>query len=317
MFQGSAVIRPGLRAAAFFLGVLLMPGAPLWAQGLAGQDALSSGTSLEARLSPVRVETTLFPLYDMARAVGGEQADVALLIPPGIEPHSFEPSPADIVRINDSDIFIYTGETMEPWVGKLLPGISNQNLQIIAASQGLAQQGGDPHVWLDPDNDCKIVDAIALAFIDRDPEHQAAYRERADKYKAALTVLDAAYRTGLKDCRSRTIVYGGHFAFAYLAARYGLDQVSPYGGFAPDAEPAPRAVAELVARMRTLGTHTVFYEELIDPKVARVIAEETGAAQVLLSAAHNISADEKAAGVTFLSIMEDNLKKLKAGLECR
>ncbi len=278
----------------------------------------------------IRVVTTIFPLWEFAREVGGQDAEVELLLPPGVEPHAFEPTPGDVARINEADIFIYTGAEMEPWAQRLLPGITNQNLQIIDASQGRGllshgdrpEEGGphghaDPHIWLDFSIDLKIVDSIAEALIERNGDRRDVFLANAETYKAKLSVLDEEYRRGLKDCASRTIVSGGHFAFGHLAQRYGLKAVSPYEGFSPNAEPSPRAVAELVTLVRSTGAKYVFYEELVSPRVTQVLAEETGAEPALLHAAHNLSADEFTRGVTFLSIMEENLKQLRKALQCQ
>jgi zinc transport system substrate-binding protein len=213
-----------------------------------------------------------------------------------------------------------------------LPGITNQNLQVVDASQGnkllvrrkvseageIREHGNmDPHFWLDFSIDMTVVDSIAEALIERDSAHKKDYLANAEAYKAKLAALDESYRVGLKDCATRTVFFGGHLAFGYLATRYGLQFVSPYAGFSPDAEPSAKAVAGLITEMKKTGMKHIYFEELIDPKIARVIADETGARAELLDAAHNISADELARGVTFLSIMEENLKKLREGLQCQ
>jgi zinc transport system substrate-binding protein len=303
----------------FLLAGLFVPAGLLCAQPVAGS-------------AKIKIVTTLFPLYEFAREVGGSNAEVSLLLPPGIEPHAYEPTPADISRINEADIFVYTGELMEPWVQRLLPGVTNQNLQIIDASQGNKLLVGrrsneanerwehrdrDPHIWLDFSIDMKIVDAVAEALIERDSAHSKDYLENADAYKAKLAALDAAYQAGLRECATRTVFFGGHLAFGYLATKYGLKFVSPYAGFSPDAEPSAQAVAGLITEMKKMGVKHIYFEELIDPKIARVIADEAGARAELLDAAHNISADEFAQGVTFLAIMDENLKKLREGLQCQ
>jgi zinc transport system substrate-binding protein len=285
-----------------------------------------------APLTKIKIVTTIFPLYDFAREVGGRFVEVSLVLPPGVEPHAFEPTPGDISRINEADIFIFSSRVMEPWVQRLLPGITNQNLQIIDASRGdqlLArwkvselgetwEQGNkDPHFWLDFSIDMMVVDSIAEALIERDSAHKKDYLTNAEAYKAKLTALDQSYRVGLKDCATQTIVLGGHVAFGYLTRRYGLQSTSPYTGFSPNAEPSPKAVADVITAMKETGANRVYYEELVTPKVANVIADETGAKATLLHAAHNVSADELAGGVTFISIMEDNLKKLREGLQCQ
>lgn len=285
----------------------------------------------------IEVVTTLFPTYDFARQVGGDKVNVSLLLPPGVEAHTFEPRPADIVRINKADVFIYTGKFMEPWVEDMLKGISNRGLLVVDASanKGIVlkeeedehekgdehghhrhHDGKDPHIWLDLKNAEFMVDAIAEALARKDPANSKFYWDNALRYKARLAALDKRFKETLSTAKHKTIVYGGHFAFGYFTRRYGLKYVSPYEGFSPNAEPSPKAIAELIAKLKGTGMKYVYYEELLDPKVARTISQETGAKMELLHGAHNISRDELNNGVTFLDIMEDNLKKLRIGLEC-
>ncbi|MFA4989071.1 MAG: metal ABC transporter substrate-binding protein [Candidatus Omnitrophota bacterium] len=287
----------------------------------------------------LEVVTTLFPTYDFARQVGGEKVNVFLLLPPGVEAHAFEPKPQDVVRINKADVFIYTGRYMEPWVEDLLKGVSNKGLVVVDSSRGIdlmderdhdeddhdeEEEGGhhhhggkDPHIWLDLANAQIMVDNIAGALAEKDPANKDFYLENAREYKTKLADLDRRFKETLATAKHKTIIYGGHFAFGYFARRYGLEYDSPYEGFSPNAEPSPRAIAELIDKLNVSGIKYIYYEELLDPKVARAIAQETGARLELLHGAHNLSKDELKKGVTFLDVMEDNLKKLKAGLECR
>ena len=268
----------------------------------------------------IKVVVTLFPLYDFVREIGGERVDAILLLPPGVEPHMYEPRPSDFETINSANMFFYTSDAMEPWVARLLPSITNQNLMIMAAQNSIRstqKEPADPHIWLDFHNDQSFIDEIRDDLVTLDEAGQAYYRERAERYRAQLADLDRRYEQGLKDCRSRTVYYSGHVAFRQLAQRYGLSFVSPYPGFSPDSEPTPQAVAGMITGMKDAGVKTIFFEELMDPKIARVIGEETGARLELLSAAHNVTAEELKNGVTFLSIMEADLEKLKKALECR
>ena len=282
----------------------------------------------------LEVVTTLFPTYDFARQVGGDKVDVTLLLPPGVEPHTFEPKPQDVVRINKADVFIYTGRYMEPWAENLIKGLSDKGPEIVDASSGIKLMdeedeedeeehghhhhgGKDPHIWLDLGNAQIMVETIAGAFAGKDPANGAYYLKNAGEYNAKLADLDRRYKETLAKAKYKTIIYGGHFAFGYFARRYGLEHDSPYEGFSPNAEPSPKAIAELIKKLRESGVKYIYYEELLDPKVARTISQETGAKLELLHGAHNVSKDELKAGVTYISIMEDNLNKLKVGLECR
>jgi len=308
----------------------------------------------------LRVMTTIFPYYDWARMIGGEQVEATLLLPPGVEAHSFDPTPKDVVRIQQSDIFIYTGEYMEPWAEDLVAGAIAKGLTVIEAgafvalyeeeeaehgehghNSGTAQAhheehrddgrpphhhpgeedhhhgSVDPHIWLEFSNAAKIVEGMARAFATRDQKSGELYTARAKAYGDRLKELDSRYAATLATCRQRTIIYGGHFAFGYLARRYQLDHVSPYKGFSPNAEPSPKDIAALSKRMKKEGHSHIFFEEGIEPKVAKVISGETGAGMLLLHGAHNLGKKELDSKVSYLSLMNDNLKRLRLGLQCR
>ncbi len=295
----------------------------------------SESGKLSGRL---HVVTSLYPLYDFARAVGGGNAEVSLLLPPGVEPHSFEPKPADMMMLNRADIFIYTNQYMEPWVEDLLKGTDRTRLLTVDASRGVdffeqaerkpadagklqralrpRQESVDPHIWLDFGNAKMMVDTIRDAFIIKDPAHRDAYRSNAEQYRSKLDALDGKYRNALSGCKKKVMVDGGHATFGYLASRYGLTYVAAYG-ISPDAEPTARDLARISKVLRQEGLQYLFYEELLTPRIAETLARETGASLLRLHGAHNVSREELAAGTTFLDFMEENLAQLVTGLQCR
>lgn len=286
----------------------------------------------------LQVVTTLFPLYDMARAIGGSRADVRLLLPPGVEPHHFEPRPDDIIAINKASLFIYTNRYMEPWAEKLVKGIATERLRVVDASASLtlhrpggeqagrhtaddghpehAGEGIDPHVWLDLGNAVQMVDEIQKGFVAGDPANRSYYEANAAAYRKKLQDIDQHFSATLGACRHRVLLHAGHYAFGYLAGRYKLEYVAATG-MAADAEPTPARLAALVKQIRQTGIRTVFTEELVSPKLAEAIAGETGAQIVLLHAGHNISREELSRGITFPELMEQNLAALEKGLQCR
>jgi zinc transport system substrate-binding protein len=286
----------------------------------------------------VQVITTLFPVYDLTREVAGDRAVVTMLLPPGVEPHSFEPKPEDIFRVSKADIFIYTDRYMEPWAADLVKGIGNPDILVVDAGkdarflpaseghghdeeEGHGQHhdhgaGMDPHIWLDFTNAQKMVDNIAVGLATKDPANRKYYLGRAVACNERLAALDKRYRDELKGCASRMFLHGGHYAFGYLAARYGLNYKAAYAVSA-NAEPTPKRIAELINMMKANGLKYVFHEELIAPTMADAIARESGATLLKLHGAHNISREELAAGVTFFSLMDKNLENLKVGLKCR
>ncbi len=282
----------------------------------------------------LRVVTTLFPLYDFAANIGREKAEISLLLPPGVEPHTFEPRPADMTRIQGSDLLIFTGRFMEPWVDNLLKGIDAGSLHIVDTSKDIKLMRGthghdksshnreeesgspDPHIWLDFANAMKMVDTIAASYVARDPQNKDFYRKNAEEYKKKLEALDKKYKDTLLRCRNKIIIHAGHFAFGYLANRYDLQYVSAYKGFSPDAEPTPKRLVELTHNVKQYGVRYIYYEELITPKIAEAISRETGCGFLMLHGAHNVTREEMAGGVTFLQLMEKNLENLKVGLQC-
>jgi zinc transport system substrate-binding protein len=293
-----------------------------------------TGTVFAGDLKKPKVIATIFVLYDFCRQIGGDKIALSMLLDPAVEAHSFEPRPKDIVSIAAADVFVYAGDTMEPWVTTLLKGAANKNLRVVDASRGIplldeseeekdvsgvtvTRPGKDPHVWLDLGNAQAMVDTITASFVAVDPANADFFQARCRDYKERLRALDNRFKTELSACRLSTFIYAGHFTFGYFARRYCLLHISPYKGFSPDAEPSPRALAELIKKTRQMKIRYIYYEELIDPKIARVIGQETGAGLLLLASAHNVSKDDFVRGVTFLSIMNDNLEKLKRGLECR
>jgi zinc transport system substrate-binding protein len=174
----------------------------------------------------------------------------------------------------------------------------------------------DPHIWLDFSNARIMVDNVLAGLVAGDPANRAYYEANAASYKAQLADLDQRFRSGLSPCPKRVFLHGGHFAFGYLAQRYGLRYQSAYAVNA-DAEPTPARLADLIKQMRANGLQHVYTEELLNPRVAETIARETGATLLMLHGAHNISKEDFDRGATFLALMEQNLKNLRTGLQCR
>lgn len=284
----------------------------------------------------LKVMTTLFPLQEFAQAVGGDRVQADLLLPPGVEPHNWEPKPSDFGKIAKADVFIGIGPMMEPWAAKVLKAINNPKLSIVEASRGLplleteehgpesrsnrpgrGHQGKnwDPHLWLDFSLDAKIVDSIAEAFSAKDSAHISLYREGAEKYKRKLLALDQAYQQTLSKCRRRQIIVGGHSAFAYLARRYNLEQVALYG-ISPNAEPTPKKLAAVIESAREHRAKYIFFEVLVNPKLSQVLAREAGIGTLVLQAGPNLTKAQLQEKTTFLELMQSNLENLSRGLEC-
>jgi ABC-type Zn uptake system ZnuABC Zn-binding protein ZnuA len=448
----------------FIISVLFLAGCQ---QGTISQPGAQSAEK-------TTIVTTLYPLYEFSKALGGDKVEVTLLLPPGAEAHTFEPKPSDIIKINNADIFIYIGAGMEPWAHDIVEGSNNKELTLLDASTKVTllksdehgehshehegehafewagvfeleagkyiwsfakvegkyanpamkmviletedsdahgiehvevkaeqimessnigkknsgstlvpreiayqlnfdenlevssftiniQKKGyyafftehmptefeseehflkdydgndiepimtepeseaghhhgeyDPHFWLDFNNDMKVVDAIAETFSLKDPANKDYYLANAKNYKQKLVELDNNYRQGLNSCKQKEFITGGHNAYAYLAKSYDISYLSAFG-ISPDSEPTPKAIKEIADLTREHVIKYVLFEELVSPRMAEAIAEQSGAKTLVLNPGHNLLKEEFEQGVTFISLMEENLKTLKIALEC-
>lgn len=288
----------------------------------------SGTTAVDQRL---KVVTTLFPLYDFTRTIGGDRVDLILLLPPGVEPHSFEPRPEDAVKSANADLFIYTSKQMEPWVAKFVQGFesgkvllvdSSQKVQIMLAEDHAGRWGkrdrhlADPHIWLDPVNAKQMVANITDALVSVDPLHGDIYRKNSDTMQKRLSELDQEYQKGLANCKTRLILHGGHYTFGYLSSRYGLDYRSAVSVSA-DAEPSPTGMVALINQTRKSGVRYIFTEEAVSPRLAEAIAEEAAVDLLTLHNLHNLSKEELKNGADYFVLMRRNLAQLQKGLECK
>jgi zinc transport system substrate-binding protein len=283
----------------------------------------------------LKVVTTLFPLFDFVGQVGGNKVNAILLLPPGVEPHDFEPKPKDIATIQEADVFVYTGNAMEPWAQRILKGIDSKKLVVVDASRGITLRSAgsedheghsdnnsragddlDPHIWLDFAYAQVMVKNIADGLSKKDPKDSDYYTGNASAYNNQLQQLDEEYRAGLSTCKTRFFLFGGHYAFNYLAGRYNLSYVSVHGA-SPNAEPLPAHLVGMVNTMKQHHLNYIFYEELASPRIAETIARETGAKLLPLTAAHTVSKEQMAQHISFIDIMKTNLAVLREGMQCR
>jgi zinc transport system substrate-binding protein len=285
----------------------------------------------------IKVVATIFPVYDFARNIGGDKVAVSMLLPPATDAHNFELKPDDIIRISKADLFLYVNMEMEHWAYKVIQATSaNNKLLPVETGNGInmltisgnhegdshPQQHDhhsskfDPHIWLDFSNARKMADNIASALVKTDPRNSDYYLKNAAQYKNKLTDLDDKFRAGLTGCKSRTIFHAGHWAFAYLANKYGLKYYSVYNVSA-DSEPEPQKILAMIQQIKFMKAQYIYSEDLINPRLAQTIARETGAGLLQLNNGHAISKDEMSRNVTFLALMEENLVNLTRGLQCQ
>ena len=286
---------------------------------------LSGCSTVNLETDKPNVIVTLFPQYDMVRAIAQDKVNLEFLLPAGVEPHAYEPTPNTLIKINESDLFIYTSDDMETWISNMFNELNEQGPIIVNTSVGIElishddehegeESELDPHYWLDPLNAKIMVENVTNGLIEMDPDNKDFYQANSDKYLQELDILDQEFIDLFSKVKQNKIIYGGHFAFGYLAHRFNVEILSPYTGYSPDAEPSVSSLTELIDVMETNQIKVIFYEELIDPKIARTISEQTGVEIEVLHGAHNLSAEEMEQGLTYLDVMRSNIEKLKVAL---
>lgn len=277
--------------------------------------------------SKLKITATVFAHYDFARNVAGDLADVTLLLKPGVEVHTYEPSPADIIKINESDLFIYTGEHMESWAKNIMQSITSDTY-VLDISRGIELKSiahknhandihshqCDPHIWTSPANAVTMVENIKNALCETDPEHSEIYSENAKKYIEELNKLDKDFADVIASSEKKKLMFGGRFAMLYFTDHYSLDYMSAYDSCASEAEPGAKLIAQIIDEIKHENIGAVYYEEMSSHTVADKIAAETGAEPLLLHACHNVSKNELENDENYLSLMRGNLENIKKGL---
>ena len=309
------------RAAAFVL-VLALP--------------LLAGCTGPAQGPQPDVVATFYPLGWMAQRIAGEDLVVSTLVPSGVEPHDWEPTPREVERTSRAKVLVYNGAGLEPWVTSLLREVVAKGGRGIEATRGLdlhaaeahgdgheedgedhaaeAGEAVDPHAWIDPVLAQAMVANLLEGLQAADPANAEAHAQRAAQLTANLQDLDRRYREGLADC-ARQDILTTHAAFGYLADRYGFRQHG-ISGLSPEAEPTPAALQEAVQLARRLNLSHIFFETLVSPRVAQTIAREAGAQTLVLNPLEGLTPEEQAAGLDYLDLAAQNLANLRLALGC-
>ena len=307
----------------------------------------------------LKVYASVYPMYDFAKKIAGEKLDVEMLMPQGTEPHGWEPDTDTIKNLENADMLIYNGAGLEDWTDKVIDSLSNKNLKVVEASEGVeliksshnheeeehdheaAEENHnheaaennhnhetheedheheghnhgpmDPHVWTSPKNAKIEMENIKNAFCELDKENADYYESNYEKYAKMLDELDAKYKGKLGDLPNKTIVVS-HEAYGYLCKDYGLNQLGIKGVNA-ETEPDAKKMAEIISYIKENKITTVFTEELIDPKVSKIIAEETGCEVKVLSPIEGLSEEQIKNKEDYFSIMEENLENLVGALK--
>jgi zinc transport system substrate-binding protein len=281
----------------------------------------------------LKIIATIFPPYDFARAVAGNNADISMFLPPAAESHSFEPTPRDIIEIQNCDVFIYVGGESEEWVNKILESMDVSNKKIISLMdcvetvaeevvEGMQEEeeeeeeaAYDEHVWTSPRNAKLIVQKISDELCATDAANAGAYKQNTADYLGKLDELDGKFQAAADAASRDTIVFGDRFPFRYFADAYGLKYFAAFPGCSTETEASAATVKFLIDKVNDEKIPAVFHIELSNEKMANTISEATGAKVLLLHACHNISKEDFEAGKTYIDLMNDNVAALEEALK--
>ena len=271
-----------------------------------------------------------FPSYDAARAVLGNTEGLVMLLPPGTESHSYDPTPKDMVRIADSDLIIYTGGHSDAWVDSILSSLSSpprafrlmEQVPLLSEerTEGMEDdghghhEGSDEHVWTSPVNEEAIVSSLADAISAIEPERSEEMHGNAEAYIASLEALDGEIRKIVEESPIDTLIFASRFPLLYFVKEYGIRYYAAFPGCAEETEPSARTVAFLIDKAKELGVPCILNIEMSSDLIARTIAEEAGVPVYTFSSLHNVTAREFASGETYITIMERNADILREAL---
>ena len=302
---------------------------------------------------PLKVAATLFPYYDFARQIGGDVIDLELIVPAGMDSHSFEPTPADMRKFEEADVVILNGGVMEHWAQQVLESVGREDQTVVfmmdyveaveeelvegmeesghSHSHGASHDGHeeghfhddghqedieyDEHIWTSPVNAIRFVEVITRVLCQEDPDHQAEFEAGRDRYVKELEEIHEGFCQVAADRKRNLIVVGDRFPFRYLADQYGFEYRAAFSGCGTDTEPSARTIAYLIDKVEQEGVPAVYYLELSSHRVSEIIGEETGAVPLLLHSCHNVTRSELECGVTYVELMRQNIENLRKGLD--
>lgn len=285
----------------------------------------------------LKIVCTLFPYYDFVRQIAGDKVNNTMLLSPGIDAHSFEPTPANMIQVQQADLFIYNGGEMESWVNQILGAVDNKKQTSLcmmnyvktvteeekegmeaeeeeSTSDEAKEPEYDEHIWTSPVNAKVIVEQICEALKKADPQNASFYQSNTDNYIKQLEELDTQFKQVVDQSKYKIMIVGDKFPLRYFVDQYGLDYRAAFNGCTTETEPSANTIAFLIQKTKEEKVPAVFHMELNSGKIAQTISEATGTKVLTFQSCHNVSKDAFEKGVTYLTLMEENVSALKEGL---
>lgn len=309
-----------------------------WLIPLAGLLLLAGcgkGTGDEIVSGKVNVVTSFYPIYEFAKAIGGEDVNVINLLPTGVEPHDWTPRSQEILNTSKAQLFFYNGAGLEGWVPNFLKGMGkdasvkpvelSQGIELIHADEDDGHDHGhtddstdgdhhiDPHTWVSPKSAKIMAENIKNSYIEVDPAHKDNYESRYAELSQKLDELDAKFTEELSKTAKKEIVVS-HQAFGYLCRDYGLTQHAIMG-LSPEAEPRAQDLVALAKKVKEENIRYIFFEELVSDKLAKTLAGEAGVETLVLNPVEGLTKEQQEAGDNYFTLMEKNLQNLILALQ--
>ena len=271
----------------------------------------------------LKIISTVFPPYDLARQIAGDNAEISILLPPGSEIHNYEPSAKDMIAIRNCDIFLYIGGENEQWAEKLINSNDTENVTAVklidyvptlSEDEDEHDHETDEHIWTSPKNAQLMLSAVYDAICKVDPSNKQTYTKNKDAYAKQLSDLDNAYRSAVDNAKNKTIVLADKFPFRYLAHEYGLEFSSAFAACSDESEPGVSTMIKLTKTIKENNIPAVYYLEFSSTKIADTLCDETGATKLMLHSCHNVSKQDIENNISYVDLMKQNLENLKLTL---
>jgi len=290
----------------------------------------------------LQIVTTIFPIYDWAQQIAGDNADITLLLDNGVDLHSYQPTAADIVTISTCDVFIYVGGESDQWVSDALKEATNKDMVVLnlmkllgdavkeeelvegmepeeeAEDEEAEEPEYDEHVWLSLKNAERVCSFLADTLAGLDSAHEQLYSDHLNQYLEKLAQLDADYRAAVDQASHKTLLFGDRFPFRYLTDDYGLNYYAAFIGCSAETEASFETIVFLAGKVDELGLNTILQIETSDGSIARTIRNNTKSKDqtiLILDSLQAITSQDIRNGASYLSRMEQNLEILKQALQ--
>ena len=286
----------------------------------------------------LKVITTIYPIYDFARAVGGDKIELTMLLSPGSESHTLDPTAQQMLAISSCDVFMYIGGEDDKWVDQILETLNENKITTLTfmdkvnlyeeeTVEGMVEESDeadstsgdteieyDAHIWTAPKNAVKMTEAVRDTLCEKDPDNAEAYKANAAAYIEKINAVDSEIQNVVDNGARKTIVVADRFPFRYLCAEFSLSYSAAYKGCSAAGADSSKSALYMINKVKTEKIPVVFYIEFSNEKIADTVCESTDAKKMCLYSCHNVSKEDYDNGVTYVDLMKRNVEALKAAL---